>query len=154
MAAVGLGGILALDVGSYAVAIAVALTRFPTTMAWRRKEKLLAEITHGLRYSWGHPGFRAMLLFFAALNVFLAPLFILISPLVLAFAPLHEVGEVALPARSRRLPGRAGHERVGRSAAPPDARDAVVHPALAGCCAVTGLRPALWRSWPELSACR
>ena len=64
MAAIGLGGILVIDVASYAFAVAVVLAvRFPATMAWRRKETLVAEIAEGFRYSWGQPGLRAMLLF-------------------------------------------------------------------------------------------
>ena len=102
MAAIGLSGILVIDVASYAVAVGVVLfVRFPATMALRRRETLLAEIGEGFRYSWGQPGLRAMLLFFAALNVFLSPMFLLISPLVLSIA--------ALPgwARCRWRPGWA-----------------------------------------------
>jgi amino acid adenylation domain-containing protein len=96
LAAVGLGGILALDVASYAVAVAVVLAvRFPRTMAWRRREPLLTEIAEGLRYSWGQRGLRTMLLWFAGLNVFLAPMFLLISPLVLSFGTLGQLGRVA-----------------------------------------------------------
>ncbi|NUR59075.1 MAG: amino acid adenylation domain-containing protein [Catenulispora sp.] len=145
LAAIGLGGILAIDIGSYAVAIAVVLAvRFPTTMPWRRKEKLLAEITHGLRYSWGQPGFRAMLLFFATLNVFLAPLFLLISPLVLAFATLHQVGEVALAAGVGAALGGLGMSVWGGPRRRRMRGMLLCVLLLAGCCAVTGLRPALW----------
>jgi MFS family permease len=97
LAAIDLRGILLLDVASYAVAVGVVLAvRFPSTMAWRRREGLLAEIAHGFTYSWRHLGFRHMLLFFAALNVFLAPLFVLITPLVLSFSTLPVAGRVAL----------------------------------------------------------
>jgi MFS family permease len=96
LAAIGLGGILALDVVSYAVAVAVVLAvRFPRTMAYRRREPLLTEVAEGFRYSWGHRALRAMLLWFAGLNVFLAPLFLLVTPLVLAFGTLHQLGWVA-----------------------------------------------------------
>jgi hypothetical protein len=96
VATIGLEGILAFDVASYAVAIAVVLlVRFPATMAWRRRETLLAEIRGGWRYVWSTPGFRAMLAFFALLNVFLSPLILLITPLVLTFATLVDVGRVA-----------------------------------------------------------
>jgi surfactin synthase thioesterase subunit/MFS family permease len=96
LAAVGLPGILALDVASYAVAVLVTLVvRFPGTMAWRRKEPLLTEISEGLRYSWGNRSLRAMLLWFAGLNVFLAPMFLLMTPLVLSFAHLRQLGVVA-----------------------------------------------------------
>ena len=97
LAAIDLSGILVLDVVSYAFAIVTTLlVRFPRTMAWRRKEPVLKEMAAGFRYSWGHPGFRRMLLFFAGLNVFLSPLFLMVSPLVLSFAPLTAAGTVAL----------------------------------------------------------
>jgi hypothetical protein len=82
---------------SYAFAIVVILlVRFPATLAWRRKEPLTTEIAAGFRYSWGHRGFRAMLVFFAVLNIFLSPLFMMISPLVLSFGDLDQVGRVAV----------------------------------------------------------
>ncbi|WP_326824283.1 non-ribosomal peptide synthetase/MFS transporter [Streptosporangium sp. NBC_01756] len=96
MATIGLGGILAIDVASYAVATAVLLcVRFPAAMPWRRREGVVAEMMNGVRHSWGNPGFRGMLVFFAVLNVFLSPLFLMISPLVLSFATLDDVGTVA-----------------------------------------------------------
>ncbi|MEU9836511.1 amino acid adenylation domain-containing protein [Streptosporangium sp. NPDC048047] len=96
MATIGLGGILVIDVVSYAIATGVLLfVRFPAGMPWRRRESVMAEMMNGVRHSWGNPGFRGMLLFFAALNVFLSPLFLMISPLVLSFAGLDDVGRVS-----------------------------------------------------------
>ncbi|WP_214109319.1 non-ribosomal peptide synthetase/MFS transporter [Acrocarpospora catenulata] len=96
MAGLGLGGVLLLDIAGYAVAIIVLLAvRFPATMPWRRRESIKAEILGGLRYSLGHRGFVAMLLFFVVLNVFLSPLLLMFSPLVLAFAGLADVGRIA-----------------------------------------------------------
>ncbi|MBO3751366.1 amino acid adenylation domain-containing protein [Streptosporangiaceae bacterium NEAU-GS5] len=96
MAAIGLEGILVLDVASYATAtLIVLLVRFPRTMAWKRRETVMAEMINGIRYSWGNRGFRAMLGYFAVLNIFLSPLFLMISPLVLAFAKLPDVGRVS-----------------------------------------------------------
>ncbi|WP_239514415.1 non-ribosomal peptide synthetase/MFS transporter [Streptosporangium sp. 'caverna'] len=96
MATIGLEGIVLFDVASYGIAIGtLLLVRFPVTMAWRRRETLLAEIAEGFRYSWGNPGFRAMLFFFAGLNVFLSPLFLMVTPLVLSFATLDDTGRVA-----------------------------------------------------------
>jgi amino acid adenylation domain-containing protein len=96
LAGIGLGGILALDVASYAVAIVVLLAvRFPRTMPWRRRESMRAEIMGGLRYSLGHRGFVGMLLFFVVLNVFLAPLLLMFAPLVLSFAGLADVGRIS-----------------------------------------------------------
>ncbi len=97
VATIGLGGILLIDLVSYVFAIAtVALVRFPATMAWKRRESLMSEIVGGLRYTVRHPGFRAMVLFFAVFNLFLAPMFLLLSPLVLAFAELGDVARVSL----------------------------------------------------------
>ncbi|MER5425189.1 non-ribosomal peptide synthetase/MFS transporter [Streptosporangium roseum] len=96
MATIGLGGILVIDVASYAVATIVLLfVRFPAGMPWRRREGVVTEMMNGIRHSWGNPGFRGMLVFFAVLNVFLSPLFLMISPLVLSFATLDDVGRVA-----------------------------------------------------------
>ncbi|KAA9377702.1 amino acid adenylation domain-containing protein [Microbispora cellulosiformans] len=96
MAAIGLEGILVIDVASYVVAtVTLLLVRFPATMAWKRRESVLAEMMGGIRHSWGNRGFRAMLFYFAVLNVFLSPLFLMISPLVLSFASLAEVGRVS-----------------------------------------------------------
>ncbi|MFB9677906.1 non-ribosomal peptide synthetase/MFS transporter [Streptosporangium vulgare] len=96
MAVIGLEGILVLDVVSYAFAIGVLLfVRFPQTMAWKRRESLVAEMVEGWKFSWGNKGFRGMLFFFAVLNIFLSPLFLLISPLVLGFATLEDVGRIS-----------------------------------------------------------
>ncbi|MGP3918213.1 non-ribosomal peptide synthetase/MFS transporter [Nonomuraea sp. 10N515B] len=97
MAVIGLEGILIIDVVSYGLAAAVVLAvRFPRSMAWRRRETVMAEIAGGWRLTWGNRGFRGMLVFFAVLNVFLSPLFLMISPLVLSFATLQDVGQVSL----------------------------------------------------------
>jgi MFS family permease len=122
----------------------VLLVRFPATMAWRRRETLLAEIAHGFRYSWGQPGFRAMLLFFAALNVFLAPLFLLISPLVLSFASLRQVGEVALVAGIGATLGGLTMSFWGGPRRRRMHGMLLCTLALAAFCVVTGLRPTLW----------
>jgi hypothetical protein len=96
LAGIGLGGILILDVASYAVAIVILLmVKFPATMPWRRRESIKAEILGGLRYSLGHRGFVGMLLFFVVLNVFLSPLLLMFSPLVLSFAGLADVGRIS-----------------------------------------------------------
>ncbi len=97
MAGIGLKGILILDVTGYAVAITVLLlVKFPKTLPWTRRESLVAEIKNGFAYSWKNRGFRAMLLWFAALNIFLSPLFLLVTPLVLSFDSLESVARVAV----------------------------------------------------------
>ncbi|MEH1016184.1 amino acid adenylation domain-containing protein [Micromonospora sp. CPCC 206060] len=95
--AVGLHGILLIDVASYLFAIGVLLViRFPRTLALQRREGIGEEILGGLRYSLRRREFRAMLTFFAALNFFLFPVLYLLSPLVLGFADLAEVARIAL----------------------------------------------------------
>ncbi|GAB2957885.1 hypothetical protein GCM10027280_53290 [Micromonospora polyrhachis] len=95
--AVGLTGIMVIDVFAYLFAIGVLLVvKFPHTLALQRREGIGEEIVGGLRYSWRRPEFRAMLVFFAALNLFLFPVLYLLSPLVLGFAELSEVAQIAL----------------------------------------------------------
>ncbi|RIV39139.1 non-ribosomal peptide synthetase/MFS transporter [Micromonospora radicis] len=95
--AVGLRGILLVDVAFYLFAITVlAVVKFPRTLALQRRESIGAEILAGLRYALRRREFRAMLAFFAALNFFLFPVLFLLSPLVLGFADLNEVAQVAL----------------------------------------------------------
>ena len=95
-AAIGLGGMVALDVASYAVAIGVVLVvRFPDAMARQRKEPLFSAIKEGLEYSWRLRGLRSMLLFFAAINIFLAVPLMLMSPLVLSFGTIDDVAHLS-----------------------------------------------------------
>ncbi|MET9337550.1 amino acid adenylation domain-containing protein [Nonomuraea sp. NPDC003804] len=97
LAWIGLGGIVALDVASYAFAVLVVLlVRFPDTLPWRPREPLPTEIRNGFAYTWHAPGLRAMLVWFAVLNIFLSPLLLLVSPLVLSFATLREVSVVSV----------------------------------------------------------
>ncbi|WP_406089052.1 amino acid adenylation domain-containing protein [Streptomyces sp. NBC_01013] len=97
MAAIGLDGILVIDVVSYVLAIGILLAvKFPRTLPWTRRESLVSEIRHGFAHSWRNRGFRAMLLWFAGLNIFLSPLFLLITPMVLAFDDLQGAARVAV----------------------------------------------------------
>ncbi|WP_265296077.1 non-ribosomal peptide synthetase/MFS transporter [Streptomyces sp. SHP 1-2] len=97
MAAIGLKGILIIDVISYVVAIGILLAvKFPRTLPWTRRESLVSEIKHGFALSWRNRGFRAMLLWFAGLNIFLSPLFLLTTPMVLAFDDLSGAARVAV----------------------------------------------------------
>ncbi|WP_055589551.1 non-ribosomal peptide synthetase/MFS transporter [Streptacidiphilus griseoplanus] len=93
----GLGGIVVIDVVSYAFAIGVVLfVRFPDTLPWRPREPLTTEIAKGFSYTWRDRGLRSILAFFAVLNVFLSPLLLLVSPLVLSFGTLADVGRVSV----------------------------------------------------------
>ncbi|MEU7574932.1 amino acid adenylation domain-containing protein [Micromonospora sp. NPDC049240] len=95
LAAVGLTGVLVIDMVSYTVAIGVlAVVRFPRLLGRRRKEPFLAELVGGARMAWAEPGFRAMLGFFSLYNLCLASL-LLVPPMVLAFGTMGQVGTVA-----------------------------------------------------------
>src|SRR2546430_15603497 len=63
-------------------------TLFPYTTLFR-------SVAGGLRYSWGDPALRALLLFSVLLNVLLGPALILVVPLVLSFGPLGDAGRVS-----------------------------------------------------------
>ncbi|GAA3508071.1 amino acid adenylation domain-containing protein [Streptosporangium album] len=106
LAAVGLKGILTIQVAAYAFAvIVVLLVKFPTTLGLRRREPISVEIANGFRFSLGHRSFRSMLFFFAGVNLFLAPMFVMISPLVLSFASLQAAGAVAVAAGAGAVTG-------------------------------------------------
>ncbi|MEU5980240.1 amino acid adenylation domain-containing protein [Streptomyces sp. NPDC047315] len=144
LAAIGLGGVLLIDVVSYAAAALVLLTvRFPRTLAARRRETLKQEITAGFRLVWRRPGFRAMLLFFAVLNLFLPVLFQLIPPLVLGFSGLGTVATVSLAGGIGALTGGLA---MGVWGGPRHRRMRgmlLVVPVLAFFSVLTGLRPEL-----------
>ncbi|GAA3826866.1 hypothetical protein GCM10022226_54620 [Sphaerisporangium flaviroseum] len=144
MASIGLGGILVIDVVSYAFAVIVLLfTKFPSSMAWQRKEPVLTEIANGFRYSWGHSSIRAMLLFFAALNIFLSPLFLLISPLVLSFGTLPDAGRVAFASGLGVLLGGLALTVWGGPRRRRLYGMMLCTLGLSACCLVTGVQPSL-----------
>src|SRR5262249_53733632 len=112
-------------------------------MGWRRREPLLTEVANGLRYSWGNPALRGLLLFSATINVFLGPALILVSPLVLSFGSLGDVGRVAF---AEALGGFLGGLAFTVWGGPVRRRMSgmlVMTFVLAGTCLVTGLRPAV-----------
>ncbi|MER6361658.1 amino acid adenylation domain-containing protein [Kitasatospora sp. NPDC001527] len=145
LSALGLGGILVMDVASYVVATGVTLAvRFPDVMAARRRESVAAEIRAGFRRALGSRHFRAMLLFFAVLNIFLSPLFLLTTPLVLSFAPLAAAGWVSVAAGLGAVLGGltllvwGGPRRLRLRGV------LFATLGLAAACLVTGLRPSIW----------
>ncbi len=144
LAAIGLKGIIALDLSSYAFAIGILFAvRFPQTLPWRRKEPVTREIAEGFRYSWRNRGFRSMLFFFAALNVFLAPLFLLVTPLVLSFATLGDVGRIALVSGAGVFVAGLAMSVWGGPRRRRMLGVMMSTVAFAGACFVTGLRPSL-----------
>jgi surfactin synthase thioesterase subunit/MFS family permease len=144
LAAIGLSGVLLLDVISYTVAAAVLLAvRFPRTLAARRRETMREEIVAGFRLVVRQRGFRAMLIFFAVLNLFLPVLFQLVSPLVLGFSTLASVATVSL---AGGLGAVVGGTAMGLWGGPTRRRMRgmlLVVPVLALFCVLTGLRPDL-----------
>ncbi|MGW1279939.1 amino acid adenylation domain-containing protein [Streptomyces tsukubensis] len=144
LAAIGLGGVLLLDVVSYAIAALVLSTvRFPRTLGARRRETLRQEIVAGFRLVTGQRGFRAMLVFFAVLNLFLPVLFQLVSPLVLGFSGLGSVATVSLAGGVGAVVGGLA---MGIWGGPRHRRMRgmlLVIPVLALFSALTGLRPDL-----------
>ncbi|MEW1551668.1 non-ribosomal peptide synthetase/MFS transporter [Streptomyces tsukubensis] len=144
LAAIGLGGVLLLDVVSYAIAALVLGTvRFPRTLGARRRETLRQEIVAGFRLVTGQRGFRAMLIFFAVLNLFLPVLFQLVSPLVLGFSSLGSVATVSLAGGVGAVVGGLA---MGVWGGPRHRRMRgmlLVIPVLALFSALTGLRPDL-----------
>ncbi|MBV1856199.1 amino acid adenylation domain-containing protein [Catellatospora sp. NEAU-YM18] len=145
LAVIDLGGILVIDVLSYAAAIAIVLlVRFPRTLAWKRRESLSAEIREGFRFSWGNRGFRSMLTFFMALNIFLSPLFMMMTPLVLAFAGMDQVAQVSVAGGVGAFLGGLTMSFWG---GPRHRRLFTVlccTLVLAAFCLIIGLRPTLW----------
>lgn len=144
LAAIGLGGVLLLDVISYVVAASVLLiVRFPRTLPSRRRETLRQEIVAGFRLVVGQRGFRAMLIFFAVLNLFLPVLFQLVPPLVLGFSSLGSVATVSLAGGVGAVVGGLA---MGIWGGPRHRRMRgmlLVVPVLALFCVLTGLRPDL-----------
>jgi len=145
LAAVGLRGILLIDVAAYVVAIGILLAiRFPRTLALHRREGLGEEIVGGLRYALRRREFRAMLGFFATLNLFLFPVIFLLSPLVLGFADLDSVARVALTGGAGAALGGlvmlvwGGPRRYRMRAV------LLGTLGIAVACVVIGLRPSLW----------
>ncbi len=96
MAAVELGGIIAIDMTTFVFAFVVlVLVAFPRTLPFTRRESLTHEMREGFQHATRTSGFRAMLGWFALLNVFLSPMVLLLSPLVLGFSDIKAVGIVS-----------------------------------------------------------
>ncbi len=145
LALIELGGILVLDVASYAVALVVlAVVRFPSTLGARRREPLLVEVVEGFRYLMGHRALRAMLVLFSSLNVFLAVPMILVVPIVLSFG---DIGDVAVASSVEALGALLGGIAMGLWGGPVRHRMVTLlgfNAVAAVCCVLVGLRPELW----------
>ncbi|HLK77003.1 MAG TPA: amino acid adenylation domain-containing protein [Streptosporangiaceae bacterium] len=96
LAAIGLKGILGIDVASYVFAVGVlAATRFPDLMGRRRKETFREQLLGGARIAVARPAFRVMLTFYSISNLLYAVPVLLVTPLVLSFGSIGSVGRVA-----------------------------------------------------------
>ncbi|MHA6622726.1 non-ribosomal peptide synthetase/MFS transporter [Pseudonocardia sp. DLS-67] len=85
MHVIGVGGVIAVDIGSYLVAIATVLAvRFPDRLFRRREEPFTSEIAGGWRYVARRPPLLASLRYFIVDNVFYLLGFAVIMPLLLS----------------------------------------------------------------------
>ncbi|MFJ2031590.1 amino acid adenylation domain-containing protein [Streptosporangium sp. NPDC087985] len=142
--AIGLPGILAIDMASYLFALVVLLAvRFPDTLGFRRREPLVTAIAEGLRFSWKLRGFRGMVIYFAVANIFLGPALVLTVPLTLSFGTVDQVAQVAV---AEALGAVAGGIAMALWGGPRKRRIIGVflgNLGMAAGCLVMGLRPSL-----------
>ncbi|MER5326801.1 non-ribosomal peptide synthetase/MFS transporter [Streptosporangium roseum] len=144
LAAIGLEGILALDVAGYVAGVIVLLcVGFPARLAGERRESVGAEIAGGFRLQMGQRGFRAMLVFFALFNLVLSPVFLLFSPLTLSFGTLADAGYVALLGGAGAVTGGLVMSVWGGPAHRRMHGVLLGTLALAACCLVTGAHGSL-----------
>jgi hypothetical protein len=93
--AIGLGGVIWLDVVSYAVALGTLLiVRFPDLAFVRRDGPLIREITAGWRFLAQRRGLLALCVFFAVANALGSIVIVLVTPLVLSFGSPAALGGV------------------------------------------------------------
>jgi len=143
-AAIGLRGILLVDLASYAVALAVlAALPFPNLMGYRRKETFGEQLLGGARLAWGTPAFRAMLVFYGVGNLLYAVPVLLVTPLVLGFAGIGQVGQVALAEGLGALLGGLAMTMWGGPTRRRMVANIVAIAAAGGFVAITGLRASL-----------
>jgi MFS family permease len=94
----GIGGVLAIDVASFALSLAtLSLIRIPATRvdpAARPGRSLALDMAFGWRYVRARPGLLALLLDFAATNYLAGLAVALATPMLLAFAGPDELGTV------------------------------------------------------------
>ncbi|MBM0277466.1 non-ribosomal peptide synthetase [Micromonospora tarensis] len=85
MNTIGVGGVIAIDLGTYLVAIVTVLAvRFPDRLFRRREERFTSEITGGWRYIAQRPPLLASLRYFIVDNIFFLLGFAVIMPLLLS----------------------------------------------------------------------
>ncbi|MFG3685125.1 amino acid adenylation domain-containing protein [Micromonospora sp. NPDC047740] len=93
--AVGLRGIVVIDLLTFAVAVTVTLSvRFPDTLFVRREEPFLREILGGWRFIIRRHGLVALVVLTASLNYFFSMVEVLVTPLTLSFGDPAVLGRV------------------------------------------------------------
>jgi MFS family permease len=104
--AIGLRGVVVIDLCSFAVAVAVTLrVRFPDTMFVRREEPFRREVTGGWRYIARRPGLLAIIGLTALLNYLFAMVEVLATPLTLALGDPTVLGRVLAASGAGLLAG-------------------------------------------------
>ncbi|MEV0005090.1 amino acid adenylation domain-containing protein, partial [Micromonospora sp. NPDC050980] len=93
--AVGLRGIVVIDLVTFAVAVTVTLSvRFPDTLFVRREEPFRREVLGGWRFIVRRHGLVALVVLVASLNYFFAMVEVLVTPLTLSFGDPAVLGRV------------------------------------------------------------
>ncbi|MFG6194364.1 amino acid adenylation domain-containing protein [Nonomuraea sp. JJY05] len=93
VAAVGLSGIILIDLSTFAFAVVVTLAvRFPDTLFKKREEPFWQEVTGGWRYISRRHGLLAIILFTAFLNFPFAMVEVLSTPLLLSLTDTRGLG--------------------------------------------------------------
>ncbi|MFF0370051.1 amino acid adenylation domain-containing protein [Micromonospora sp. NPDC005087] len=93
--AIGLRGIVLLDLATFAVAVGITLAvRFPDRLFKRREESFGQEVLGGWRFIARRHGLLAMIMLTAALNFFFAMVEVLATPLTLSFGDPSVLGVV------------------------------------------------------------
>ncbi|MEH0844483.1 amino acid adenylation domain-containing protein [Micromonospora sp. CPCC 205711] len=93
--AVGLPGIVVIDLLTFAVAVAITLSvRFPDTLFVRREEPFRREVLGGWRFIVRRHGLVALVVLTASLNYFFALVEVLVTPLTLSFGDPAVLGRV------------------------------------------------------------
>ncbi|MEU4781489.1 amino acid adenylation domain-containing protein [Micromonospora sp. NPDC023633] len=93
--AIGLRGIVLIDLVSFAVAVGITLAvRFPDTLFKKREESFGQEVLGGWRFIARRHGLLAMIVLTALLNYFFAVVEVLATPLILSFGDPSVLGVV------------------------------------------------------------
>ncbi|SBT47367.1 hybrid non-ribosomal peptide synthetase/type I polyketide synthase [Micromonospora narathiwatensis] len=93
--AVGLRGIVVIDLLTFAIAVTVMMSvRFPDTLFVKREEPFLREVLGGWRFITRRHGLVALVVLTASLNYFFSMVEVLVTPLTLSFGDPAVLGKV------------------------------------------------------------